>query len=117
MNVKSNLPNNQVALWERHPAHPGGEVYIAGDEPVEVGDTPAVRSRLKTGVLIEVRDAQSVRPPVLAETVSAMTVDSVVAAVIAGDMDASDVLEAERQGKNRTSLITKLEAMIDGNSD
>ena len=43
--VKSNLPNDQVVLWERDPAHPDGEAYIAGDTTVVVAETPAV-SRL-----------------------------------------------------------------------
>ena len=34
------------ALWERHPAHPGGEIFVQGDEPVEVAETPEVMARL-----------------------------------------------------------------------
>jgi hypothetical protein len=34
------------ALWERDAAHPGGEVFVAGDEPVEVAQTPEVMARL-----------------------------------------------------------------------
>lgn len=54
MRVRSNLPDNRVALWERHPAHPGGEVFIAGEGEHDVAATPAVQTRLKSGVLVEV---------------------------------------------------------------
>lgn len=52
--VKSGLEAGRVALWERHPAHPGGEVFIADDQVRETGDTPAVRAALAEGRLIEV---------------------------------------------------------------
>ena len=37
----------QVAFWERNPAHPGGEVYVAGDGVVEVAETPLVIEALE----------------------------------------------------------------------
>lgn len=55
MVVKSNLPGRDVALWERHPDHPGGEVFIAGFGNVEVAETAAVKSALRRGTLIEVK--------------------------------------------------------------
>ena len=55
MIVKSNLPNDRVALWERHPDHPGGEVFIAGEGEHQVGKTPQVKTLLARGVLIEVK--------------------------------------------------------------
>lgn len=36
----------RTALYERHPAHPGGEVYIAGPGVVEVAQTAEVMARL-----------------------------------------------------------------------
>lgn len=52
--VKSGLPDNRVALWERHPDHPNGEVFIAGEGEHDVAATPAVVERLKRGALVEV---------------------------------------------------------------
>lgn len=52
---------NQVALWERHPAHPGGEVFIAGAGEFEVATTPAVEARLRNGRLVQVEAAAA--PP------------------------------------------------------
>lgn len=46
-----------VALWERHPDHPGGEVFLYGDAIFEVARTPAVEARLRSGVLELVEEA------------------------------------------------------------
>jgi hypothetical protein len=41
-----------VALWERDPLHPGGEVYIvAGDGPTEVYPTALVNAKIRDGEL------------------------------------------------------------------
>lgn len=55
--VKSGLKDNRIALWERHPAHPGGEVSIHGDKVVEVAETSRVKSALKDGRLVEAEKA------------------------------------------------------------
>lgn len=44
-------------FWERHPEHPGGEVWVAGNDggpskPVEVARTMAVERALKEGRLV-----------------------------------------------------------------
>ena len=46
-----------VALWERHPAHPDGEVFLAGPGEFEVAMTPAVEARLRNGRLVLVEPA------------------------------------------------------------
>jgi len=46
--------SNRVALWERHPAHPHGEVWLAGAGEYDVAATPAVMSRLRNGTLVKV---------------------------------------------------------------
>lgn len=55
MRVRSGLEGDRVAFWERHPAHPGGEVLIAGAAWLEVGDTVEVQNALKDGRLVEIR--------------------------------------------------------------
>jgi hypothetical protein len=47
----------RVALWERNPAHPGGEAFVAGDMVVQVALTAEVQTRLNTGILVRVDDA------------------------------------------------------------
>lgn len=48
---------NQVALWERHPAHPDGEVFLCGEGEFRVAATPAVEARLRNGRLVAVEPA------------------------------------------------------------
>ena len=52
--VKSALGNNDVALWEKHPNHPGQEIFVAGDATVEAAKTPRVMRALADGKLVEV---------------------------------------------------------------
>ena len=55
----------RVALWDVHPAHPDGEVFIAGPQPgeevqqVEVARTPAVLQAISQHRLVEVRSSRS----------------------------------------------------------
>ena len=53
-----------VALWERHPAHPGGEVWLIGAGEFDVAATPAVEARLRSGSLVLV-EATAPAPPVV----------------------------------------------------
>jgi hypothetical protein len=52
--VKSNVPDNRLALHERHPDHPDGEVMVYGDEPKEVARTPRVSRALGDELLTRV---------------------------------------------------------------
>ncbi len=52
--VKSGLNNNDVALWEKHPDHPGQEIFVAGETEVEAAKTPRVMRASADGKLVEV---------------------------------------------------------------
>ena len=52
--VKGVGAKDTVALWERHPLHPNGEVFIKGEETAQVGVTPEVNKRLRKGTLVKV---------------------------------------------------------------
>lgn len=55
MTVAATRDDGRVALWEKHPDHPDGEVYVAdGTGGCEVARTPAVLRALAEGRLIEV---------------------------------------------------------------
>jgi hypothetical protein len=61
ISVRSTAPpkadgGSVVVLWERDPAHPGGEAMIAGESPVRVGMSPAVSKLLRDGEIEEVED-------------------------------------------------------------
>lgn len=51
---------NNVGLWERHPAHPNGEIFV-GTNPVEVAETPAVKQALADGRIELVKKAKPVK--------------------------------------------------------
>lgn len=65
MTVVAGLADGRVALWERDPAHPGGEVFIAGNggPAVRVARTPAVLAALAAGRLVAVAPAVPVVAP------------------------------------------------------
>ena len=54
-------------FWERHPEHPGGEVFIKADETVYVAPTDAVRRAIKDGRL-ETDDLDAGAPTPLTES-------------------------------------------------
>ncbi len=54
--VESGRTDGRVALFERHPDHPGGEVYVAGERTVEVAETAAVLQAIGTGDLVRVTE-------------------------------------------------------------
>ncbi|MGN6814407.1 MAG: hypothetical protein ACTHMP_26370 [Thermomicrobiales bacterium] len=52
--VKSGLDDDRVALWERHPDHPDGEIFVAGATEVQAAATAEVTRAIRDGRLIEV---------------------------------------------------------------
>ena len=63
-----------VALWERHPAHPGGEVWLTGAGEFDVAATPAVVARLRDGRLVAVESVQEEEQTAVAPTPPAVGV-------------------------------------------
>lgn len=56
-------PNGaSVVLWERHPEHPDGEVWLQGAGEFVVAATPAVVARLRDGRLVQVGPAAASTP-------------------------------------------------------
>lgn len=56
---------DRVILWERDPAHPGGEAYIAGNMagPIPVALTPAIKALIIKGTLIDQGQAAAAPAP------------------------------------------------------
>lgn len=52
--VMSNRLDDRVVLFERDPAHPSGEAFVAGSTPAFVGRTGDVERLLREGQMIEV---------------------------------------------------------------
>ena len=55
--VKSALPDGKAAFWERHPAHPGGEVLVKSGETYKVAATLAAKRAIGEGRIVKVGDA------------------------------------------------------------
>ncbi len=56
--------DGRVILWERHPQHPDGEIYLTADEgaePVEVARTEGVNEAIREGRLNHIRTTQRPR--------------------------------------------------------
>jgi len=53
--VCAGLNDGRIAIWDRHPDHPGGELILAGDgSEARAARTPAVLRALADGRLVEV---------------------------------------------------------------
>jgi hypothetical protein len=52
--VISNRQDDRVVLFERDPAHPGGEAFVGGAGPDFVAKTPEVEAALRRGEMVEI---------------------------------------------------------------
>lgn len=46
----------RVGFFEQHKAHPNGEAYVAGEQPVKIARTANAIQALKKGTIIEVTE-------------------------------------------------------------
>lgn len=67
--VKGAGDDNKVVLWERHPDHPTGEIFVSNDgKPRQVALTKEVKRRLQAGHLVGVDDEDSEFKPAKKKT-------------------------------------------------
>lgn len=58
--VRAVEEDHRIKIWEKHPSHPNGEVWISGNgRAVKVARTAEVDKRIRSGVLVQVPDAQT----------------------------------------------------------
>lgn len=100
-----------VALWERHPDHPNGEVFLYGDAVFEVALTPAVEARLRSGVLELVEEAAAAAKGAAAGGAPGQ---GPVAAADAGPVPVVDAPPAERvlPGEEPSEEVSVVERVI-----
>lgn len=97
--VKSNV-TNRIALWQKHPAHPGGEVFVAGDIVALVANTDEVQTRLRNE-LLTATDAPVTLP---FEGYDDLGVDAIAERVM-GETELIVVKQYEALNKNRKGIM------------
>jgi len=61
--VKAAQKDGKVVIWEKHPDHPTGEIFIGGDDNThDVAETAEVLLRIKAGTLVKVFDPSATKP-------------------------------------------------------
>jgi hypothetical protein len=99
--VKSNV-ENRVALWEKNPAHPGGEVFVASAIVATVALTDEVQTRLKNEFLVTTDEPPT--PPF--SGYDEMDVNDIRAATNGmGETELIVVRQYEALNKNRKSVM------------
>lgn len=68
--AKAAKQDGKVVIWETHPSHPTGEIFISGDGAThDVAETLEVQKRLKDGSLAKVFVPSETKPPIDEEPV------------------------------------------------
>lgn len=99
--VKSNV-ENRIALWQKHPAHPGGEVFVAGGIVATVALTDEVQTRIDNGFLIVTDEAPA--PPW--DGYDEMGVDAITERASAmGETELIVMRQYEALNKNRKGVM------------
>jgi len=61
--VKAAKKDGKVVIWETHPDHPAGEIFISGDDNThDAAETAEVLLRIKAGTLVKVFDPSATKP-------------------------------------------------------
>lgn len=99
--VKSNV-ENRIALWEKNPAHPGGEVFVAGAIVATVAATDEVQTRLRNDFIIATDELPT--PPF--DGYDDLGVDAIAErAAGMGDTELIVVKQYEALNKNRKGIM------------
>lgn len=99
--VKSNV-ENRIALWQKHPDHPGGEVFVAGGIVATVALTDEVQTRIANGFLVVTDEI----PPAPWDGYDEMGVDAIAERAIGmGDIELIVVKQYEALNKNRKGVM------------
>lgn len=112
INVMAAKVDNRMVLWERHPMHPAGEVFIYGNgQSVSVARTPQIDTLIESRKLVVLQGGP--REPI--EGYDQMTATVIVSAIAGmSDDTKAAVLEYETANKARKTVI---EALTDGGNN
>ena len=99
--VKSNVKNH-VALWQKHPAHPSGEVFVAGAIVATVANTDEVQIRLRNEFIVTTDELPT--PPF--EGYDDLGVDAIAELITnMGDTELIVMKQYEALNKNRKGIM------------
>lgn len=102
INVKPPTDHCNVCLWQRHPDHPAGEVYVTEGMIVTVALTEEVQQRLATGRIVQTEEPSTAPLPGYDD----MTVPEVAEAMASmGDIERIIVRQYEAAHKNRVEIL------------
>lgn len=99
--VKQNV-ENRIALWEKNPAHPSGEVFVAGDIVATVALTDEVKIRLRNEFIVATNEAPT--PPFPGyDDMDAEAIRTAAAGM--GETELVSMRQYEVLNKNRKSIM------------
>lgn len=105
--------DDRVVLWEVHPDHPTGEIFIAGNgTAVQVALTPQVQRHLNDRALVQVQTAPTEETPVdvppFADYDALNATDMVARLASLTDEEKAAVRTYEAAHKNRKTVLEAL---------
>lgn len=99
--VKSNV-ENCIALWQKNPEHPNGEVFVAGAIVATVANTDEVQTRLRNEFLVTT-DEPATLPFAGYDDLGVDAIAEV--AVAMGDTELIVMKQYEALNKNRKGIM------------
>lgn len=92
----------RIALWQKHPDHPSGEAFVAGDIVAQVANTEEVQTRIANGFLV-VTDEQ---PTIPFEGYGSLATSEVVERLAGvGDTERVLILQYEATHRKRAAIL------------
>lgn len=117
--VKAAIEDGRALLWEKHPDHPNGEIFIAGNGAiVEVARTIQVNAYIEQQKLVVVKEEpekQEEPEPIPPSVQPIEGYDDMTAADIVEllptltDEEKAAIAEYEATNKNRSTVLKELE--------
>ena len=110
--VMAAIEDGRALLWEKHPDHPNGEIFIAGNgATVEVARTIQVNAYIEQQKLVVVKEEpEPIPPPVQPiDGYDDMTAADIVELLpTLTDEEKSAIAEYEATNKNRSTILKEL---------
>lgn len=126
LTVRAPQITRKVVLWERHPTHPNGEIFVVADgKEYEVAKTARVKVLLSQGQLVEAageqpaakkNESKPATPAAPWDGYDAMSAEEVVAQLDTVDAETRAKVLAYEQGKGARGRKTIIDKLVNWNS-